>query len=81
MLSKQEYHVVVRPDAKHFPEVAKGDRCICLEPEISIMVGWCQVAPLTAGRKKKNRRERSKPNTARLINVEKTHLIIFTSSL
>lgn len=57
MLSKQEYHVVVRPDAKHFPEVAKGDRCIRLEPEVSIMVGWCQVAPLTAGKKKKQKKQ------------------------
>lgn len=57
MLSKQEYHVVVRPDAKHFPEVAKGDRCIRLEPEVSIMVGWCQVAPLTAGKKKQTKKQ------------------------
>lgn len=54
MLSKQEYHVVIRPDAKHLPEVAKGDRGICLEPEVSIVVRWCQVAALTVSKRQRS---------------------------
>lgn len=48
MPSKQEYHVVIRPDAKHLSEVAEGNWGICLESEVSIVVGWCQVTALTA---------------------------------
>lgn len=47
MLSEQEYHVVIRPDAKHLPEVAESDGGICLEPEVSIVMSWCQVTPFT----------------------------------
>ena len=45
---KNVYHVVIRPDAKHLSEVAKGDRRVCFEPKISIMVSWSQVTALTA---------------------------------
>lgn len=55
MLSNQEYHVVIRPDAKHLPEVAEGHRSICLEPEVSIVVSWCQVTALTASKRHKSR--------------------------
>lgn len=48
MLTKQDYHVVIRPDAKHLPEVAEGHWCVRLEPEVSIVVSWCQVTALTA---------------------------------
>lgn len=58
MLSKQEYHVVVRPDAKHFPEVAEGHWGVRLEPEVSIVVGWCQVTALTARKIHKSQRIR-----------------------
>lgn len=51
MLSKQEYHVVIRADAKHLPEVAKGDWGVGLEPEVSIVVSWRQVTPLTVRKK------------------------------
>ncbi len=71
MLSKQEYHVVIRPDAKHLPEVAEGDWGVRLEPEVSIVVCWCQVTALTV--RKRQRRERITPHTRevkrRSINV------------
>lgn len=66
MLSKQEYHIVIGPDAKHLPKVAKGNRGIRLESEVSIVVGWCQVTALTASQRQ--RRQRIKPNIIYLIN-------------
>lgn len=56
-----EYHVVIRPDAEHLPEVAKGDWSVCLKPEVSIVVGWCQVTAFTVI--KKQRRQRIKLHT------------------
>lgn len=79
MPSKQEYHVVIRSDAKHLPEVAKGHWGIRLESEVSIVVGWCQVTALTA--RQRQRKQRIKPNTKRLINVEQTQQIKHTFNL
>lgn len=51
MLSKQEYHIVIRADTKHLPEVAKGNWGISLKSEVSIVVSWCQVTALTVNDK------------------------------
>lgn len=42
------YQVIVRPDPKELPEVAKGDGCIGLKPEVLEVVGRGEVAAFTA---------------------------------
>lgn len=43
----KSYQVVIRPDAKQFPEVAEGHGSICFKAEIWEMVGWSEVAAFT----------------------------------
>lgn len=45
---RQEYHVVIGPDAKHLSEVTKGDWSVCFEPEVSVVVARCQVTAFAA---------------------------------
>lgn len=47
MLFKETYHVVIGTYAKHLSEVAKGNWSVRFEPEVSIVVSWCQVTALT----------------------------------
>lgn len=43
----ESYQVVIRPDAKQFPEVAEGHGSICFKAEIWEMMGWSEVAAFT----------------------------------
>lgn len=47
-LSQQAYHVVIRPNSKHLPEVAKGYRGIGLESEVSVVVRRRQITAFAA---------------------------------
>jgi hypothetical protein len=42
------YQIIVWPDPKELPEVAEGNGCIGLEPEVLEVVGGGEVAAFTA---------------------------------
>lgn len=43
--------VVIRPNAKEFSEVTKGDRSVGLKAEVTVVVGRRQVTALTENKK------------------------------
>ena len=45
--NRHTYQVVIWPDPKEFPEVAEGDRCIGLEPEVLEVMSGGEVAAFT----------------------------------
>lgn len=49
----QTYHVIIRTDAKHLPEVAEGHWGISLKSEVSIVVSGRQIAALTFRQKQR----------------------------
>lgn len=71
MLSRQDYHVVIRPNSKHLPEVAKGYGGIGLESEVSVVVRRRQVTALAAT--ERQRKCGFKPNMQRPTCVKHAH--------